>query len=87
MLGVFTGPSRYPARTDDDLENPEFPPELNKAYELNNLRNKKATGMMWTIPPPAFADFEVCPLRPEKRGERRPVCIECAKNIFIQREN
>jgi hypothetical protein len=84
LLGVFSGPSHYPAMTDDDVFNPEFPAELDRAYEADNRRHKKATGSMWAIPPPVFADFEVCPLRPEEKGERQPVCIESAKNIFVQ---
>jgi hypothetical protein len=84
LLGVFSGPSHYPARTDEDIENPEFRVELDKAYEADNKRHKRATGIMWTVPPPVFADFEVCPLRPEEKGVRRPVCIESAKNIFVQ---
>lgn len=87
MLGVFSGPSRYPAVSDEDIENPELPAELAHAYEADNRRHKKATGMMWAIPPPVFADLEVCPLRSEKRGERQPVCIESAKNIFIQNDD
>ena len=84
LLGVFSGPSRYPARTDEDLENPEFPPELDKALEANQRRHKRSTGAMWTVTPPVFADFEVCPLRPEEKGVRQPVCIESATKIFIQ---
>ncbi len=84
MLGVFSGPSRYPATTDEDVENPEFPPELDKALEANQRRHKRSTGTMWTVTPPVFADFEVCPLRPEEKGVRQPICIESAKNIFVQ---
>jgi hypothetical protein len=84
MLGVFSGPSRYPATTDEDAENPEFPPELDKALEANQRRHKRSTGTMWTVTPPVFADFEVCPLRPEEKGVRQPICIESAKNIFVQ---
>lgn len=36
-------------------------------------------------PDPVFADFEVCPLEPEHKGEMRAVCVESAKNIFVQR--
>src|SRR5229473_5129005 len=31
ILGVFNGPSHYPARTNDDIENPELPSELYRA--------------------------------------------------------
>lgn len=84
LLGVFSGPSHYPANTDEDLENPEFPRELDKALEANQRRHKRLTGTMWTVTPPVFADFEVCPLRPEEKGVRQPVCIESATRIFIQ---
>ncbi len=86
LLGVFNGPSRYPALTDDDISNPELPTELNRAYAADNRRLKRETGIGWAIPPPVFADFEVCPLRPEREGERQPVCIESAKNILVQYE-
>jgi hypothetical protein len=86
LLGVFSGPSHYPAVTDDDVFDPELPAELLDAYEANNRRQKHVTGTMWAIPPPVFADFQVCPLRPKIKGERQPVCIESAKNIFIEKD-
>ncbi len=51
ILGVFNGPSHYPARTNDDIENPELPAELYRAYEADNRSLKRATGIMWAIPP------------------------------------
>jgi hypothetical protein len=86
LLGVFSGPSHYPAVTDDDVFSPELPAELLSAYEANNRGQKRVTGTMWAIPPPVFADFQVCPLRPEIKGERQPVCIESAKDIFIEKD-
>src|SRR5258707_1146875 len=80
LLGVFKGPSRFPAFTDDDAFNPEFPTNLERAYEVDGRCWK------WTFPPPVFADFEVCPLEPEKKGEMQSVCIESAKNIFIEHD-
>jgi len=87
ILGVFNGPSHYPARTNDDIENPELPSELYRAYEADNRRLKRETGIMWAIPPPAFADFEACPLRPEIKGWMQAVCIESTKNIIIERDH
>ena len=87
MLGVFNGPSHYPARTNDDFENPELPSELYRAYEADNRALKRATWIMWAIPPPAFADFEVCPLRQEIKGWMQAVCVESAKNIFIEKDD
>jgi hypothetical protein len=86
MLGVFNGPSHYPARTNDDFENPELTSELYRAYEADNRALKRATGIMWAIPPPAFADLEVCPLRQEIKGWMQAVCVESAKNIFIEKD-
>ena len=87
ILGVFNGPPHYPARTNDDIENPELPSELYRAYEADNRRLKRETGIMWALPPPAFADFEVCRLRQEIKGWMQAVCIESAKNIFIERDH
>jgi hypothetical protein len=86
ILAVLNGPSRYPPPTDQELENPEFPSELDRAYEVDNRRHKKATGIMWAIPPPVFADFEICPLEPEHKGWMQDVCIESAKNIFVEKD-
>jgi hypothetical protein len=85
LLGVFSGPSHYPAVTDDDVFNPELPAELLGAYEANNRGQKRVTGTMWAIPPPVFADLQVCPLRPEIKGERQPACIESAESIFVEK--
>jgi hypothetical protein len=86
ILAVLNGPSHYPPRTVDDLENPEFPTELDRGHEADNRRHKKATGIMWAIPPPVFADFEICPLEPEHKGWMQGVCVESAKNIFIEKD-
>jgi len=89
MLGVFNGPSHFPPRMssfDDDVFNPELPAELQRAYEADNRRLKREKGIMWAVPPPVFADFEICPLEPERKGEMQAVCIESAKNIFIEQD-
>jgi len=86
LLGVFNGPSHFPPRIpsfDDDVFNPELPAELYGAYEADNRRLKREIGIMWAIPPPVFADFEVCPLEPEHKGWMQGACIESVKNIFI----
>ena len=86
ILGVFNGPAHFPPKTDADNENPEFPPELDRAYELDNRRHKTVTGYMWTVTPDTFADFEVCPLEPERKGEMQAVCIESACRIQIDKD-
>ena len=31
-----------------------------------------------------FADFEVCPLEPERKGEMQAVCIESARKSLVE---
>lgn len=84
VLGVFNGPSHFPPRIasyDDDVFNPEFPTTLDSANKVSHNRWK------WGWPPDVFADFEVCPLEPERENEMQAVCIESAKNIFVQPDN
>ena len=70
ILGVYGGPSRYPPRTDRDDAFPEFPASVSKVYRPpDNI---------------LYADFEICPLEPEQIGEMQAVCIESAKNIFVE---
>ncbi len=71
ILGVFSGPSRFPPRGNDDIFYPKFPPEIERVFRPPNDR--------------IFADFEICPLEQEKKGEMQAVCIESAKNIFVQK--
>lgn len=72
LLGIYSGPSTFPPRTSEDSESPELPPNL------ENLDGALDGGEI-------FADFEVCPLRPEHPHEMQPACIESAKNIFVRR--
>lgn len=73
LLGIYSGPSGY---KDDSLsldnENPEFPANVEKVWDPR-------------IGAPLFGDFEVCPLAPEHPGAMRPVCVESAKNLFLDR--
>lgn len=86
ILGIFNGPSHFPPAIEEYDENPELPATLLRAYEADNQRMKKKSGITWTIPPPVFADFEICPLAPERKGEMQSICIESAKNIFVEPE-
>jgi hypothetical protein len=72
LLGIYGGPSTFPPRTSEDSESPELPPNL------ENLDGALEGGEI-------FADFEVCPLRPEHPHQMQPACIESAKNIFVHR--
>ncbi len=72
LLGIYSGPS-VNTRGDDNGDNeiPELPEKVSK-----NLR--MAETIIW-------ADFEVCPLQPERAGFMQPACIEEAKNVFVEK--
>lgn len=70
ILAVYSGPSRFPPRKDADSELPEFPGSVDKVFRPPDNH--------------IFADFEVCPLEAEREGEMQAVCIESAKNIFVE---
>jgi hypothetical protein len=84
ILGVFNGPSHFPPRTIADDESPDLPVNLERAYEADHRRWKKS-GVRYYEFPVIFADFEVCPLEPEEKDEMQAVCVESAKNIFLQK--
>ena len=70
ILAIHSGPG---FKLGDDHENsdPEMPENLERA--LKPFQNV------------VFADFEICPLEPERPGEMQDVCIESAKNVVIDR--
>lgn len=72
LLGIYSGPSTYHDPLSLDNEDPDFPANVEK---------------IWTprLGVPLYGDFEVCPLAPERAGFMRPVCVESAKNLFIDR--
>lgn len=82
ILGVYSGPN---SELVDPLDNefPEFPANLRRAYNIEYDRNvvlkKRDPSLIGYV----FADFEVCPLEPEHPGWMQSVCIESAKNIFV----
>ena len=82
ILAIFSGPSKFPPRNDQDSLNPEFPLNLERAYKAEEPRK---TRLKEPFPDPAFGDFEVCPLEPERKGEMQAVCIESVKNLFLQK--
>jgi hypothetical protein len=53
----------------EDNEHPAFPENVQRVFRP--MQNR------------IFADFEVCPLEPEKPGTMQAACIESAKNIFV----
>lgn len=52
-----------------DNEHPELPANVNRVFKPFSNQ--------------VFADFEICPLEPEHRGEMQDACIESAKNIVV----
>lgn len=70
LLGIYSGPSVD--RHSHDNEDPEFPA---------NVQHMWQTRIGHTL----WADFEVCPLEPERPGFMQAACIESAKNVFVQK--
>ena len=72
LFGIYSGPSAWRGnRLAIDNEDPEFP---------SNLRKLVQSGLVQV-----FADFEVCPLEPERPGSIQAACIESAKNLFVKK--
>jgi len=69
ILGIVSGPGALERNPDDGVD-PELPANVERVFTSSSTR--------------IFADFEVCPLEPEKPGVMQRVCIECAKNIFVE---
>lgn len=85
LLGVFNGPSHFPPHSIADDENPELPAKLKTAYDRDYRLWKQSNSEMGYEFPDIFANFEVCPLEPEKKGQMQAVCIESATNITLQK--
>jgi hypothetical protein len=80
IVTIFNGPSRFPPRDQEEVQNPEFPDNLERAYAAESPRLQKLNQFMFD---PAYGDFEICPLEPDKPGVSQAVCIESVKNIFF----
>ena len=70
VLGIYSGPGATKSNTLDN-EDPEFPA---------NVRTAMKSGVVQV-----FADFEVCPLEPERRGSMQSACIESGKKLFVKK--
>ena len=80
-MAIYSGPSSYEGpmvETNplDDNENPELPANVRRTFKAS-----KHPG----FPDRIFADFEVCPLEPEKPGAMQAACIEFAKSIVVEK--
>jgi hypothetical protein len=80
IVTIFNGPAGFPPHPQDELQNVEFPANLERAYQAEVPRLQRLNKFM---PDPAYADFEICPLEPDRPGDSQAVCIESAKNIFF----
>jgi len=83
ILGIYSGPSAFPLRIDEDSGSPEFPANLDRIYQAH-YKSEVAKGNDSAFPDSTFGDFEVCPLEPVRKGEMQAACIESTKNIFFQ---
>ena len=70
ILGIDSGPSVHREGSLDN-EYPELPANLVRKFKPSENR--------------VFADFEICPLEPERLGEMQGACIESAKNIVVEK--
>jgi hypothetical protein len=72
IVGIHSGPDAR-RRDPADGEHPEFPSNIERLVDglVNGHR--------------IFADFEICPFAPERRGEMQFGCIEAAKNILVEK--
>jgi hypothetical protein len=78
MLAIHSGPATWPPRDQRGSLDPSFPANLESVY-----RTRVTDPSLNRV----FADFEICPLEPEREGVMQHVCIESAKNIFVQRQS
>jgi len=69
LLGIYSGPGVD--RYSLDNEDPEFPANVQRVWQTR-------------IGHSLFADFEVCPLEPERPGFMQAACIEAARNVFVE---
>jgi hypothetical protein len=81
ILGIYSGPSTYNAAAEDpdngDNEGPQLP--------LNVVQAMWSKNRAYNLPDRIFADFEVCPLEPERDGAMQAACVQTAKNIVIEK--
>lgn len=72
IVGIHSGPDAQ-RHDPEDGEHPEFPANLER------LVDQVVDGHR------VFADFEICPFAPERRGEMQFGCIESAKHIALEK--
>src|SRR5713226_10635014 len=85
LLKICDEPTYVSMQSTGDCAAPEFPADLGRIYDTDWRRWKRGGGHGDYFPPDVFGDFEICPLEPERKGERQFACIESAKITFVQK--
>lgn len=85
LLKICDEPTFRSMQSTGDCGEPEFPAKLQSIYAADRRHWKRGGGHGDYFPPDVFADFEICPLEPERKGERQYVCIESAKITLVQK--
>jgi hypothetical protein len=85
LLKICDEPTYRAIQSTGDCFDPEFPASLGAIYAADHRRWKRDGGDGEYSPPDVFGDFEICPLEPERKGERQYACIESAKIGFVQK--
>ncbi len=85
LLKICDEPTYSSMQSTGDCGDPEFPANLERIYDADRRRWKRGGGHGEYFPPDVFGNFEICPLEPERKGERQYACIESAKMTFVQK--
>ncbi len=85
LLKICDEPTYLSRQSTGDCGDPEFPANLQGIYATDQRRWKRDGGHGEYSPPDVFGDFEICPLEPEKKGERQYACVESTKITFVQK--
>jgi hypothetical protein len=84
-LKICDEPTFVSMQSTGDCVDPEFPANLERTYNVDRRRRERGGDDGEYYPPDVFGDFEVCPLEPERKGERQYACIESVKITFVQK--
>lgn len=88
IVGIHSGPAIRQGSADAivrDGENPEFPPNLDRVLDAEYRHRVATNSSHVNLTDPVFADYEICPLEPERKGEMQDSCIESARHVVVQR--
>ena len=85
LLKICDEPTYLSMQSTGDCGEPEFPANLERMYGADERRWRRGGGHGEYSPPDVFGDFEICPLEPERKGERQYACIQSTKISFVQK--